>query len=780
LSGDDLVPLSGTNWHLWPVVVLRGAGFPVRLVEQLADETLADIADGVLRSGSVTRQGRPDPQAMARYEAQFDASIGRVTAAIGAVARDARFREAVAWQNRAFVRSGLDRVGPGTPRDSRTRRRETAIASYLQRYTTKNDSIGYFGPVGWARWQSTGPAVRATPGAQLLSRRTVYFETWAMDAVGAALAARPGLLRGLAPRTVPTNHMTGRQVYLPAGDPVRLTAEDADVLRLCDGVRTVQDIIDARAARNLPNAEADVLARLRSLRERCLIFLDFSGPIETFPERRLRRRLARVPDAAARAEAIRDLDRLVAAKDAVADAAGEADRVAGAIERLGQTFERLTGVPGTRLPGQNYAARTIVYEDATRDLDLRLGPELIAALAGPLGLVLDSGRWLAERVGADCLERLDAHFERRRKRSGADAVPLASLLALASRDFYSESRMPPVAASAAAELQHRWSRILACPAGSHRHEVAVSDIASAVAREFASAPPAWAAGLVHSPDVMIAAASIDAINRGDYQFVLGELHPALNTMESQALVEQSADPGTLLAMAEAAAGKRRVVSVAPRAWAGVTARTSLASAMLSPSYAYWAVGDDDVSNYPVDPIPVAALAVVRDGGRLVVRDNRAGRVFPLVEVVGEYLSSAVVRAFHLLPPARHTPRVSIGRLVVARERWQVPVRKCAWAFQLDERRRYLQLRAWSQRYGMPRRAFYSVPIEAKPLYVDFTSIPLVNLLAGVVRRMAKTTPDGTITVSEMLPDPAQTWLPDAAGETYTSELRMVAVDGMRS
>jgi hypothetical protein len=309
--------------------------------------------------------------------------------------------------------------------------------------------------------------------------------------------------------------------------------------------------------------------------------------------------------------------------------------------------------------------------------------------------------------------------------------------------------------------------------------VAAADIAAAVAGQFASAPAGWAAGLVHSPDVMIAATSAEAVNRGDYTLVLGELHPACNTLESRAFAEQSPDPAGLLSMAEATAGDRRIVTVAPRAWAGVTARTSLPAALLSPKYTYWAVGTDDVANHPAEPIPAAALTVLRHGGELAARDDRDGRVYALAEVLGDYLSSAVVRAFSMLPPTGHTPRVSIGRLVVARECWRLEPRKLGWAFQLDERRRYLQMREWLERHGIPRRAFYSVPIEAKPSYVDFTSIPLTNTLASVVRKMAQGASAGQVTVSEMLPGPGQTWLPDAAGETYTSELRLVAVDARR-
>jgi hypothetical protein len=349
-------------------------------------------------------------------------------------------------------------------------------------------------------------------------------------------------------------------------------------------------------------------------------------------------------------------------------------------------------------------------------------------------------------------------------------------LALATRDLYTESRVPPVAAAAIAELQQKWRRVLAIPPHVSRYEVTVAGIGAAVADEFASPQPAWTAGLVHSPDVMIAADSAESINHGRYQLVLGELHVAYNTIEARALVEQSPDKRRLLSMAETVGGGRRVVTVAPRAWGAVTARTSPPSALVSPTYLYWAPGTDDTSHLPADPIPVAALEVDRVGGELVVRRRDSDWVLPLAEVIGDYLSVAAVSAFRMWGPERHIPRVSIDRLVIARESWRMPLRKCGWAFQLDERRRYLQMREWLARHRIPQRSFYSVAVEMKPTLVDFTSIPLVNVMASAIRRAARADPEGGISISEMFPDLTETWLVDAAGETYTSELRLVIAE----
>jgi hypothetical protein len=70
-----------------------------------------------------------------------------------------------------------------------------------------------------------------------------------------------------------------------------------------------------------------------------------------------------------------------------------------------------------------------------------------------------------------------------------------------------------------------------------------------------------------------------------------------------------------------------------------------------------------------------------------------------------------------------------------------------------------------------------VPVEDKPIAVDFRSIALVNLFAKLIRQ-AQAEGCTDFSVTEMLPDVDQLWLRDSAGRRYSSELRFVALDSM--
>lgn len=768
LPGGELA--GGEAWNMWRVMVLRGAGFPVSDVDRLADPALADAADRALARAAEAGRRWPGNNDLKEFGAQFEASAEATSAAIAGIIRQPLYREALTWQNPQFVRNCVDRLDvPGQERRSKLRKQQAVISNYIQRYTTKNESIGFFGPVGWAEWTADDRHSSLRAGPALVRRRTVYFENWAIDEVASALARRPELVHGVPPRRNPAMVLDGKRIVRPNGSTEVLSEEWARILSLSDGRRPVREIASA-----IGRSEFWLIEQLELMSKSRLVWMDLGGPVEPRTERRLAERLSRVPDAGARHAAVAELQQLVRAKDEVAAAAGDPRRLETALAALAAHFETITERPSVRRPGQPYAARTIVYEDCVRDVRATLGADVLASLGEPLTLVLHSARWLTTRVGEVYLRRLGELHERLRRRTGTDWVPLGRLLAIATPDINAATSIPPLAADVVRELQQRWAAILSPPAGARQHQVEPEQIAAAVRAQFCSDPPQWAGGLRHSPDIMIDAGSVDAINRGEYRLVLGELHTAFNTVEATALVEQGEDKARLLAMAEYATGPGRIVLTCGRDW-DFTTRTRPSPDVLSPGHVRWTAGTDDISEVTTEVMPLGALEVGIVESGLVVRCLTNHRTFGLAEFIGDYLSQVVLASFRMLPPQRHNPRVSIGRLVVSRESWRLAPRFCDWVHQADERRRFLLMRQWAARHGLPRRVFCSLPGEQKPVYVDFTSIPLTNSLATMLRRIGGDDA-GYVTFSEMLPGPDGCWLKNQQGASFASELRLVVTE----
>ena len=778
MTPPEPVRLGDSAWSIWPDIAVRGAGFPARLVLTLCDPALAAAADAA-----------PDAT-QPHYQDAYTAAVRRLSKAVRAVAADPRFREAVAWQNPALVPTCLDKIRAGEPRNARGRNHEQAIVSYLQRYTLKNETIGFFGPVGWARADRGAAALSVRPGAGLLTRRTTYFESWGIDELAGAIAELPAILGWLRPRRDTACQLEGVVVRYPNGDSRQLTPLQARLFALADGSRTVTQL-----QIKLGDAAEQALVELDRLG---LVVLAPIGPIEAYPERSLAAQLELITDPQARETALRPLTELVAARDAVAAASGNAEDVLAATEALRALFVEHTGQAGTRRSGSSYAGRTLLYQDAVRDVRIEVGAAVLDALAGPLAIVLDSARWLLHQLARRYRELFAQLYQGERERTGADELPLATLLTLVAPALFSVGRTPPEPIEQILrEFQRRWREVLGTAPETGCQQVSCAEISERAAAAFAVGDEStWSTAIHHSPDVMLAAGSAEAVAEGDFLLVLGELHMSVNTMEGRLFVEQHEEPERLLRWAEADHAGRRIYGIPTKNSMMVSSRGAPPSALLSPTWTYWSRSEWVDAAWPPAPVLAAADLVVTGSSAvtgspagtgssavtgspadLVVRSRSTGAEYDLLEVLSDFLAGAAINAFRPVSSAGRQPRVLIDRLVLSRESWRLPVSEAGWASIKDESERYLAARRWRARCGLPERGFVSVPVEDKPTAVDFGSLALVNLLTKLIRRTAEADPAATIRIAEMLPDVGQLWLPDAQDERYSCEFRMVAVDG---
>lgn len=703
----------GDRWSIWHWAILRGAGMPVSALGRLA-----------FPAGAAT----------------FAAAMTHTGEQLRLIGRDRLFREALTWQNRHALHTGVDVLlarPAGAPRTSKYRQKEALVATYLQRYCAKNDTIGFFGPVGWARTDGGTGLLTFRAGPALIASRTTHLEGWAVDLVA---ALEPTEAR---PRLMPYLRLDGDLLHVPLAPPVRLGAEAAAVLSFCDGRHTPADI--ARAT-GLPERQVDDV--LRSLCDARRIGLAPTAPGGAHPERGLRGS---------------HMDRLRAHRDAVAAAAGDPDRLDRAFATLEEWFAGATGTAATRRPGQTYAGRTVVYEDCRRDTELTLGPRLRAELAGPLDLLLTSGRWFTGHALQVYERRLVGLYRRLTARTGQDLVPFPELWLYAQDLLFGDGG--GIADELAAECGRRWATVLgARPGGVYRAD-ALRDAVRAAFPDPGYLPPATR---YCCPDVMIAAPDIAAINAGKHQYVLGELHAGINTMTSSFFVGQHPCPEDLRGAVEIDLPEAQVIPVLSRAAAGVTSRMTRSLIRERDTLLLFA---HDAPDVPADRAVLAGSLAVSPlaDGRLQVASRDGRYRFTAMDVLGELVMIRAHRAFGVVPPAPHTPRVSIDKLVVSRERWRVKSADAAFAWSGDEEERYRAARRWARELGLPRHVFVQSSPTVKPVYVDFDSPVFVDVLSRRIRGSS------LLSVTEMLPGPDACWLTDADGQHYTSELRFVAI-----
>ncbi len=826
-----LSELPDDEWAVWRSVALRGAGFPSDWVLKLASEDCAvavndlfdaeaqlvsareaavsilqalfhqtEVSDRVhlinamrsIRKGKLPKAHSFCSEietslvalrdAHARHSAaienftrSYELSVVKTSEAIREVINDDRFREAIIWQNRHAFHNGIESLckkNSGT-RTAKQRQQESLVASYLQRYCVKNDTIGFFGPVAWAKVVSDDGSLTVEPGAEMLEVRNVRFEGWCIDVLAETLSRNKELRPWLSPRRVPFVHVEGSMLHLAGGKALKLGEREAAILRGCDGERVAKTLAAEIVERGEAKSDAEVYRILEVLESRDLITWALDVALSLHPERSLRRQLERIDDKKFRIPALQMLDELEVARAAVARAAGDAAQLDEAIGNLEETFTRLTGAEATRAGGRTYAARTLVYEDCRRDIEMDIGTDVMEALGAPLSLLLHSARWFTSNTARIYRQVFKKIYDELAHKSGSRVVDAVTFWQRANPLLLDKDNA--CVAPLIKVFKERWANILKVPAGSRRVQYTSAELRSRVLGAFKAPGPGWRAASYHSPDVMIAAKSVEAINRGEFQLVMGELHLALNTMNASLRVSQCPRPEELIRALDLDLPEPRLVPVNPKNWAGATARTLPA---LISAKDFRLILTPEPHEVPASQaISIGSLVVEETNGALVLR-TRDGRIsYDIIEAFGTALSSVIGNHFHILPPGNHTPRVTIDRVTVCRETWRFSPADLAFAFEKDEAARFLAARRFARSHDLPRFVFIKVPIEVKPFYVDFHSPIYVDLLAKSIRRTKeKGRPDALVSVTEMHPRADETWLPDGEGQHYTGELRIIAVD----
>jgi hypothetical protein len=847
---EHLIELPDTEWSIWRWFSLRGAGFPVSEVLKLATPDCAAAADRLLsledeanlawqaarvalrremdeadgekrtrlgkamkhlKQGKVPRLAEVTSStaavlgdfenACARVDAasqdyrnQFETALAGITTAVQDVVGDARFREAIIWQNRSAFHTGMDALLSASPRgdvkrDKLLRKREMLVASYCQRYSVKNDTSGFFGPVGWARFVSDGKALNLRLGDSLLAARQVYFDGWCLDALAETFNSDKALLPWMAPRRLPAEQLEGTTVHLPVHKPLLLSSDEVAVLQACDGERTAKQIaaaINENPATEL-RGEQNVYQVLERLQEKGVVTWKVEVPWtmrvpeEWQVELNLRRVLERIGDERLRGQSLAGVTELENARDDVARAAGHPEQLNQSLSKLESTFTRLTGAASTRAAGKMYAGRTLVYEDCRRDLEMEIGAPILAALAPPLSLLLESARWFTYQVACEFERAFADIYSSLVQREGRPAVDFVSFSNHAQPLIYGDKNS--LVENIVRTMQEHWLEILSF-AESERTVARQSEaLRSRVRAVFAAPHSGWQYARYHSPDVMIAAESVEAIARDDYQLVMGEFHVGTNTLGNALFVSQHPRQHEIFTALDSDLDAPRLIPVPPK-----YRLTSRDYTLFTSPKDYRLEIVNEPSGVPrAQALPIGSLVVVRTSDNELAVQTRDGKIrFRLIEAFADALSDKVSNSFKILPPRRYLPRVSIDRVVINRQSWSFSPAELEFAAEKDEAIRYLEARRWAQQYDIPRLVFFKSDFETKPIYIDFASPLFINILAKLTRQTQKAcleaeqNPDDLlITLTEMYPTPDLAWLPDAVGQHYTSELRMVALDPMR-
>ncbi|MGH3159553.1 MAG: lantibiotic dehydratase [Streptosporangiaceae bacterium] len=302
-QSPSVTPLAD-GWGIWPQVAVRSAGLPAEMVAQFAVPGLdADTAVPAEQVREVTK------------------------AAVRSALVDNRFLVALCWQNPAVVTTWAARLAAdareGRPiLASRRNERERVVSRYVQRYCMKNESIGFFGPVAWARFTDEAEELRYAGDLGLRSL-SVSLETWAVAALADAWRRDPEVFAQLPIRLNPAVSAADGQVIRPRHSAADLPGLDRELVAMLSPGATCGALVNQVA--NATGADKKTLAsRLMELSRTGVLQIGFSVPFCEHPEQHLRRQLDGLPCGEVRSGLLGCLDRVTSAAGGAARRRAEA------------------------------------------------------------------------------------------------------------------------------------------------------------------------------------------------------------------------------------------------------------------------------------------------------------------------------------------------------------------------------------------------------------------------------------------------------------------------
>lgn len=665
-----------------------------------------------------------------RLRATFAAELRERRQALREVVADPRFGEAVWLSSPQMYQIGLRGYLASTEPRSDTRRAERQLVAYLERFCAKNDTSSFFGPIDYGH---TGTEPGAAPVAGRVTGRAAFLAHWAVAAIAGAVADDARIRPWLRPVLSATCTVTDAAELTVNGRVVAGRA--ADVLRLVDGSRTVGDI-----------AAPAVLDKFAAAG---VIRLVPEVPVTVpHPSLWLRDWLTALPAACPGRQPWLDrLEPLLETERTFADADFATKRdLLTAAERH---FVEMTGVDPRRGGGELYADRSLYYEEAVGGASpLVLDPSVTGLILERLKPVLDL--YAAHALAAQRAVRDEgtARLAKLTADHGARSLPLTTVV--------SALRSVPMP-----EPPDDWATAV-------RSQLAGREAEHAVELDLAALPRSTdlaAEPLLTSLDLMLVADSADDVRAGRFDVVVGECHDQLLVWGWPLYFHP--DPAAVHESGEQALrdiqGDRVYGNVVP------TRRVKI-----SPfQYPGPAVVLGGVRPAPGNEVPIAAVTAE-------ARDGRPVLSAPGVDAFGLYNAEQQTFAHRIFAPPRlvppppvetgeHTPRLSVGAVVVQRERWRLRKTDLFGPVALtgDEVGLLTAYRRCARRLNLPRHVFARVAGDRKPMLVDAESWFSLQALYHLVPA------DRDVVLTEMMPGPDGLWLRGDAGR-HCAELRMTA------
>jgi hypothetical protein len=640
------------------------------------------------------------------------------------------------------------------PRNKDARARERTAILYLQRIAAKNDSLSAFGPCGWGRVVSNGSGVQLTPKPGIADR-DCFLERWTALGTAAAINRDAEARLEVAPRIHPNGRIENdRFVFADTGESIALDEKMIELLRRCDGTRPAHSL------------GADIPA-LHELVEKKILRWELEVPaLDPYAFEMLVHDVLQWRDTPARQRWLDQLN-LIAELPSKFRQTEETESRAAIMHEAGSSLDQL----GARHAASGrflYAATNPIGEECLRETNFAISQSLLDEISDDAAPWIDLWRdcyaFVAGRVAAGLRQVFES--------SGKNAVPLPAFLKLCEN-----AKLPltgpglvALAHIAFQEVKAAFNELMAGYADKPEHELTADDCRF-VRRRFKYSK--FDEYTYPSADLQLAASSVEAVRRGDYQWILAELHPPVALLH-HGFYWSCPDKA---ALTEALS---KTVCARPNFFFGFfaadfTATTSVRIFDALPELTWFVAPKRANSNWRRIPPAETEVYVDQQSGDVCLRRTNDQ------QYLGSFARAWLIPlGFHPFQfgMTPHMPRLRCGRVIVQRRAWTITLEELGQGdFSGISRDLVLAVEQLRARRDLPR-FIYIRPTEqalrrsgaegrdkdTKPVFIDLESYLFIELFH---RWLTKA---GELEATEMLPTPDQLLWQEADGRR-TFELR---------
>jgi hypothetical protein len=635
---------------------------------------------------------------------------------------------------------------PPAVRNSHVRQREFTWISYLQRLTTKNETISFFGPSAWGEFDAQEASAASIELAEeLVDKRLVYVERWVCEALAGLISADPEAQPHLPFRLADDVTLQENQgVFLLNGKSVTLSPEEREL---------------ALESTSTPIGNGPLT---QSLLEKGILLRDIQLPIHPRPLEALRRQVEGWPDHPTKSRWSRRLQMIEDARTML-EQAGDLPSRKAALQDISHVLTEI-GLDGQRKSQVLYASRLPVNEDCRASVKkLMLGKPMIEQL------LEDAQPWyeLWRDLAGLYATRLHDSLQRVWRTLGGSPVPLPLFLR-ACKDQglpFGFGGGTGIVYELEKEIQEAWEKQI----GDRWTEpvVSLTKADTAFLRSNFSFRRMKSFDNM-APDIQIIAPDTQSLCNENWRLLVAEIHPDFTNWQ-HCFFTWCPDSAEYSKDYAHAGGHEPAVVFGNYPPFYCSSHITLCIFPYSRDWSFVGVPGPE----GVQPFRSAETMVdVTEDDILLLHNGRA-----LGSLLNTWNVALNTHRVELRGERNHSPRLQVGKVIVQRESWTLQpddeVRQAAerggydaFATFREFRKQHALPETFFVRGCMPQRLNFHK--DVKPIFVDFRNPVLIEMLSKITSRFRR------LSISEMLPALEDCWL-EGPGGHYSCEFRTVVM-----